>query len=106
MADRGTPDRLRGFYRPLMARKSKTRRRARRLRRAAQRDNEPTAPTSSGSELRDPRTRWLNLSARGGHTISFIPTGVTVPIDFDAPDAENTLVSALAGRMCPEAGES
>jgi hypothetical protein len=37
--------------------------------------------------------------------MSFIPTGVTVPIDLYAPDAENTLVSALAGGLA-EAGES
>lgn len=89
-----------------MARKSKSRRRARRLRRAAQLANKPTAPTRRGSELRDPRTRWQNLTARGGHTISFTPTGFTVPIDLDARNAENTLVSALSERIWREGGES
>jgi hypothetical protein len=91
-----------------MSRHDKRRRRARKGRRQAQRviaagyeARETTPP-----ETRDPRTRWQSLTARGGHTICFIPTGVTVPIDLDAPDAENTLVSALAGRMCPDAGES
>lgn len=102
------------FGGPLMSRNDKRRQRVRKKRRQAQRataagyeDRGLGIPRqTTPNETRNPRTRWLNLTPRGGHTMSFIPTGVTVPIDLDAPGAENTLVSALAGRMCPEAGES
>ena len=51
------------------------------------------------AETRNPRTRWQNLISRGGHPVSFTPTGFTVPIDLDAPDAENTLAWALSNAI-------
>lgn len=91
-----------------MSRKGKYRRRARKKRRQAQRATATwyEARETTPNETRNPRTRWLNMTAKGGRTMSFIPTGFTVPIDLDAPDAENTLVLAVAGQMCPDAGES
>ena len=95
-----------------MSRKSKSRRRARKARRHAQRAEDawyrergmlPLRYQSQSTERRDGR-RWASLSARGGLRIGFRATGVRVPVDFDDPEAEGALTEALA-QLNQEPGE-
>ena len=87
-----------------MSRRGKRRRHIRKKRRQDQRataawyeERGMAIPRNKApSETRNPRTRWQNPIVRGGHTMSFTPTGFTVPIGLDAPDVENTLAWALA----------
>lgn len=87
-----------------MSRNARRRRQARRRRAQAAKDR--TADRPAPQETRDPRTRWRQLRARGGRTLSFRPTGVRVPVDLDAADAEHALHVALARRLHLDPGEA
>ena len=100
-----------------MSRQSKHRRRARKRRRqeVKRRDREAEEqglllpslfPNGPNKETRDPRLRWSQLSLRGGRTLSFRPTGVRVPLEFEDPSAEQALLLALAQRLHPDPEES
>lgn len=100
-----------------MSRKHKTRHRARKTRRRERkaedacfraRNELPARLRSTPEPGAKPRdgTRWACLSLRGGRQIGFKGTGVRVPIDLDAPDAEHALSEAIAHALHPEPGES
>jgi len=100
-----------------MSRKDKRRRRDRKARRRARRAEEedcrargvlpPWLRSAEGAETtRRDGNRWACLRARGGLQFGFKPTGVRVPVDLDAPDAEHALAIALANRLHREPGES
>lgn len=46
---------------------------------------------------RNPDTRWLNLSARGGHRLSYTPVGHKVDVDLDDATAPFALALAIVG---------
>lgn len=52
-------------------------------------------PNGTTPETRDLRTRWQNLTARGGLRISFVPVGPKIPVDFSDPMAEHALALSL-----------
>jgi hypothetical protein len=79
------------------------RKKARKARRAHERAH--PKPMTPRTETRDPRTRWTNLSARGGLTLSFRPVGDPIPVDLDDPAAPFALHLA-AVRRAEEDGES
>ena len=100
-----------------MSRKNKSRHRARKARRRERiaRDEHARAhglplpslfPNGVQKETRDPRTRWQNLSARGGLRLGFKGTGVRVQVDFESPDAEHALVVAASEMLGTETGEA
>ncbi len=91
-----------------MGRDNKARKRERKARNAAIRRGEgpprrPTYPLDPADHedvhgpirWRDPRTRWLYLSARGGARLSFVPTSLTVPVNMDSPEAPEALRKAV-----------
>ena len=85
-----------------MGRDSKTRRRIRRKRRAQRRAEQVERVEKGGilfphsvEETRDPRTRWQNLTARGGLEVSFTGSGKQIPVDFEDPSAEHALALSL-----------
>ena len=98
-----------------MSRKSRNRHRVRKARRHAQRAEDKeyreqglVLPRNGNEgETRDPRLRWQNLSARGGLRLGFVPTGITVPVDYDVPDeAEAALRVAAAVLLQATKGEA
>ncbi len=83
-----------------MSRRSRARHRKRKARRQAIREGRlparrpylPLLPEENDDvhgpiRWRDPRTRWLGLCSRGGHTLSFRPTGLRMDVDLTRPDA-------------------
>lgn len=73
-----------------MGRNTKHRKRLRKERRRE--DRAQACPSSI--EARDPRTRWIGLTAsRGLHPVGFQPTGIKVPVDLAA---EEPALEALA----------
>jgi hypothetical protein len=100
-----------------MSRNDKRRHRDRKARRRARKAEEEECrargvlpPWLRGAEssetARRDGSRWASLRARGGLQFGFKPTGVRVPVDLDAPDAEHALAIALADRFHRETGES
>lgn len=100
-----------------MSRKNKRRHRARKARRRERKAEDAyyrarnelpprlRGTPKPGAKPRD-GTRWACLSLRGGLQIGFKSTGVRIPVDFDAPDAEHSLVLAAVEMLGTEAGEA
>ena len=95
-----------------MSRSSRTRHRRRKARRLAIREGRlprwrPSFPLRPDQhedvhgpvQWRDPRTRWLGLSTRGGHSLSFRPTGLVVPVDCEASDAPERFAEAVRAEL-------
>jgi len=100
-----------------MSRKDKSRRRIRKARRRERKTEDAhyrarnelpprlRCTPNPGARPRD-GTRWACLSLRGGLQLGFKGTGVRVPVDLDAPDAEHALTEALAYTIHPESGDA
>ena len=95
-----------------MSRRSRTRHRRRKARRQAIREGRAPLPKPSlplrpedhddvhGPVLwRDPRTRWQGLRTRGGHQLSFHPTGLRMAVDFEQPDAAESFSAAVLATL-------
>ncbi len=101
----------------MASRNSRTRRRRRKQRRKEERLEAAARPrggAAAGStrelgdpprETRDPRTRWLALTPRGGRTFGFRPTGLILPLDPDTPLSQVLLegLAGLSGSDMPDA---
>lgn len=100
-----------------MSRKSKSRHRARKARRRERKAEDAyyrarnelpprlRGTPKPGAKPRD-GTRWACLSLRGGLQIGFKGTGVRVRVNFEAPDAEHSLVVAATEMLGAETGEA
>ena len=69
----------------------KHRRRRKRLRRRQRKQQATTA--GSIDETRDPRTRWLNLTARGGLRLGWRGTGRRIRVEMDETAPAQLLAS-------------
>ncbi len=93
-----------------MTRRDKRRRRKRKQRREARAERArcraegrlPEHLRSRSEETRDPRTRWMNLRARGGLTLSFVPTGRVVELGTLDETAPAQFAAAVNGGPTPE----